>query len=1281
METVPVSVRPLPPEASPVDWGGTERYEIVRCLGRGGMGVVYEARDRETGQTLALKTLLTATPDALYLFKREFRALADVDHPNLVRLHEFVMADADRVFFTMELVLGTDFVAYVGTAAAPSPSRQPERHPSPTSSGTREVDRGASSEPPSGRAVGTLGTETEGRDRRPGRANFGRLRPALLQLVDGVMALHAARKLHRDIKPSNVLVTAEGRVVLLDFGVAAELSRGGDVEMRERDELVGTATYMAPEQAFEEPSPACDWYSVGVILYESMVGRPPFVGSVMDVLTMKETLDPPAPSECVEGIPADLDALCHALLQHDPKMRPTGPEILERLGAGARARVEQASASGAVRLTETSAVASLVGRGTHLLALRDAFEVACTQGMVTVRVGGRAGMGKSALVDWFVDDLVEKRNAVVLRGRAYEQEAVPYKAIDGIVDALSRYLLCLDDEDLTAVLPSDAWTVARLFPVLRRVPAIGALVEEPIADPQRARRRGFRALREMLASLARRRPLVLFIDDVHWGDTDSAALLLELARPPDAPRLLLAMTYREEHEQASAFLGELKAGWPRQAEVRDLTVGPLDSVHARQLAQTLLGGEDDSKETTADAIARESGGSPFLIEELARGAVSYSRFPAHPSVDPGKGALEQMVSLRLSQLPEEARRCLELVAVSGRPVPVSIASQASELRKSPDETFMLLRARRFVRSGIRDGREVVEVLHDRIRETIVAQLSAATVREHHGRLAQVLEAAGATDVEALATHLFGAGTTDRAVRFAEQAAEQAASKLAFDQAAHLLRLAIASLPTSSPEGVRLRKRLGEILEWAGRCAEAGRVYLEAVEVAPANERLDLQRAAAEQLNAAGLMDEGTGVLRAVLATLRVWAPRSPVTAFFWYLLQLLWLRIGGLRFHERELSVDERQRIETLNAVALGFALVDHILGVAMKARLLVVAMRAGDRANAARGAGMAALDMAGYTGPESKLEHDMRELARRLAESPAAKFTLGVTSGIALHYRGRFRAAKEALDPLQAVVTNRRVAQHSALLFTLHSIQHLGDMAELTDRYTRALAEAEERGNLFMSVALRTSTAASVWLAADDPDRARRELREAMAQWAQKRFSSPEWRAIVSETEVDLYVGDFASAYARVKGLSRALLRNCFFVYHTRVMVAFTQGRAAVASLHGLQGTARRTRLRDARHWTRVLKTKRMPWTAPLASILEASVALATGEPEDAQAALRATVEGAEAVEMALHAAAARRELGALMGGDEGAKLVQDADDAMTSLGIRMPARLATMLVPGRAR
>src|SRR5271170_335461 len=167
--------------SSPSDWEGTDRYRVVRRIGEGAMGVVYEAFDRERGQTLALKTLPRFDPAALFRFKQEFRTLADVHHVNLVRLHELVATDSDRVFFSMELVRGVEFLAYLHTG---STARKPSTDPPKTAS--------------------PVGVQ--------------RLRSALRQLAEAVQAVHAAGKLHRDIKPSNILVTAEGRVVLLDFG-------------------------------------------------------------------------------------------------------------------------------------------------------------------------------------------------------------------------------------------------------------------------------------------------------------------------------------------------------------------------------------------------------------------------------------------------------------------------------------------------------------------------------------------------------------------------------------------------------------------------------------------------------------------------------------------------------------------------------------------------------------------------------------------------------------------------------------------------------------------------------------------------------------------------------------------------------------------------------------------------------------------------------------------------------------------------------------------------------
>ncbi len=254
------------------------------------MGVVYEVFDRERRQPVALKKLLRYDPAALYLFKQEFRTLADVRHTNLVHLYELVVGDGDTAFFTMELVRGVDFLQYARSVipkVASSPletvvSLKPGRP-------DRETVR-----PP-------------GADARNGKtpilsrsaADVDRLRPALRQLVEGIHALHLAGKLHRDVKPSNVLVTAEGRVVLLDFGVATELRGRAGEAAGGGGEVVGTARYMAPEQAGDEArTPASDWYSVGVMLYEALVGRAPFVGSTVDVLTMKSLMDATPAGRC-----------------------------------------------------------------------------------------------------------------------------------------------------------------------------------------------------------------------------------------------------------------------------------------------------------------------------------------------------------------------------------------------------------------------------------------------------------------------------------------------------------------------------------------------------------------------------------------------------------------------------------------------------------------------------------------------------------------------------------------------------------------------------------------------------------------------------------------------------------------------------------------------------------------------------------------------------------------------------------------------------------------------
>src|SRR5262245_3405468 len=170
----------------------SSRFSLVRKLGQGGMGVVYEAVDVERGARVALKTLPRFHPVALYRFKQEFRTLANLAHESLVPLYELI-SDGTTWFFTMELIEGVDFLTYVHR----------------TVSGAEADD------------------ETHGGLEPKCWADPDRLRSTMRQIVEGVLHLHDHGILHRDLKPSNVLVRRDGRVAILDFGLVTQLDAVG----------------------------------------------------------------------------------------------------------------------------------------------------------------------------------------------------------------------------------------------------------------------------------------------------------------------------------------------------------------------------------------------------------------------------------------------------------------------------------------------------------------------------------------------------------------------------------------------------------------------------------------------------------------------------------------------------------------------------------------------------------------------------------------------------------------------------------------------------------------------------------------------------------------------------------------------------------------------------------------------------------------------------------------------------------------------------------------------
>ena len=214
----------------------------------------------------------------------------------------------------------------------------------------------------------------------------------------------------------------------------------------------------------------------------------------------------------------------------------------------------------------------------------------------------------------------------------------------------------------------------------------------------------------------------------------------------------------------------------------------------------------------------------------------------------------------------------------------------------------------------------------------------------------------------------------------------------------------------------------------------------------------------------------------------------------------------------------------------------------------------------------------------------------------------------------------------------------------------------------------------------LRASHPIAVWLAADDLDGARRQIRESVGQWAKTRFLVQHWQAMLWEAEIDLYAGDGARAWERLGRDARSLKKSHMLsVQLIRAFTHFVRGRSAIASLEAPRGGrsgAHVSRRRVDR--SELLGREAMPWTAPLAAILKACLANVEGDVSGAELALRQAIERSAAAEMSLHADAARFRLGMLLGGEAGTAMAQQARDAMKAQGVRVPERYVQMIVPG---
>jgi tetratricopeptide (TPR) repeat protein len=600
------------------------RYRVVRKLGEGGMGLVFEAEDDALGRRVAVKRLKSGDESSRRRFWREARAAARLSHPNVCPIYE-VGEDSQGLFLAMELLAGEPLSARL------------ERGPLPAAE------------------VLSLGTG----------------------VLAALAALHAAGIVHRDLKPSNVYLTPHGARIL-DFGLAralpGELARALAIESSDRthpDLMVGSPRYMAPEQILgKEVDARTDVFAAGAVLYEALCARPAFGGTTLVEVLTATLHDAPPP---LEGAAAPFEAVVRRALAKAPADRfPSAEEMAEALrGAGSSpARKAQPA-----RVTEAADRPDIfAGRSAELTRLEARLRRALAGAGSVVFVTGERGTGKSALVGALLRRVRDGDEPVtVARGRCMERQG-PGEAFLPFLDAFGRLLSTRARDAAVDLVRTWAPTMGILMPA--------ALVPDPDGSLQRStagatRERLVREAGDFFDAASRVHPIVLLLEDLQWADPASVDLLCHVGRRIGQQRMLLLATYRPSESEALNPLLKRGALDLRAAGLADeLPLGPLAAADVQAWLDARFC-PNDFPAGLAEALHARAEGLPLFVRALvellaARGDIrrghtgwALARPFAQLDLEPSKD-VKDLVRAQLESLPAADRSLLEAASVVGK---------------------------------------------------------------------------------------------------------------------------------------------------------------------------------------------------------------------------------------------------------------------------------------------------------------------------------------------------------------------------------------------------------------------------------------------------------------------------------------------------------------------------------------------------------------------------------------------------------------------------------------